>query len=191
MQIKNPLCLLLLTAYLSPVVAEEHRQHGAHVHGVGELNVVVENTRLQIELDGPAVNLLGFEHAPNTREQRETLRRTLARLKQGAELYVMPASAACRQVDVNVHTALDEHERPHGDDTHHSDHDEDHSHEHGEHTDIEAMWHFTCTQPEALDSIRIRLFDAFPMMQRLQVQFITPDHQGGIELTPSNNILKF
>ena len=53
--------ILLLASALSAAEGE-HREHGAHEHGRGLLNVVVEGNELVIEFEMPGVNVVGFEH---------------------------------------------------------------------------------------------------------------------------------
>ena len=39
----------------------EHASLGAHEHGVAQLNVALDGNTLEIELESPAMNLVGFE----------------------------------------------------------------------------------------------------------------------------------
>ena len=39
----------------------------AHIHGEAKLNIVFEGPELFIELKSPSYNLVGFEHAPRTK----------------------------------------------------------------------------------------------------------------------------
>ena len=41
-------------------------QLGAHVHGKVVVNLALEGNTLRVELDAPAINVVGFEHAPRT-----------------------------------------------------------------------------------------------------------------------------
>ena len=59
------------------------------------------------------------------------------------------------------------------------------------HADITAVYRFTCAHPEALDRVEVRLFDHFPMTERLQVQYITEEHQGAAGLTASQSVVRF
>ena len=40
----------------------EHGSLGAHEHGVGRLNAALDGQTLELELESPAMNLVGFEH---------------------------------------------------------------------------------------------------------------------------------
>ncbi len=55
----------VLAAFLCGSAAgEEFEQHHAHEHGKVTLNVAVDAAALLVELDAPAVNVVGFEHSP-------------------------------------------------------------------------------------------------------------------------------
>jgi hypothetical protein len=201
----KPIFLLLLAGSTLPLLADEHRQYGAHEHGVGELDIAQEGAALQIELDSPAVNIVGFEHTPKTEVDHETLEKALARLEDGAGLFRFPDAAGCRLVDADIATPLQDDED--GEDEHHAGdparqearehaeehhaHEHSHGHEDETHADINATWRFSCAHPEALDRVGVQLFDAFPMTERLRVQFITGKHQGVAELTAGQPVLRF
>ena len=74
----------------------------AHVHGRATLNAVVDAGRVLIELDSPAMNLVGFEYRPASSEDRAALGAALSRLRDGASLYRFPGPAACRLQSVDV-----------------------------------------------------------------------------------------
>ena len=172
---------------------QEHRQHGAHEHGVGTLNIAWEGKEVHIELDSPAGNIVGFEHVPKTEADLDTLKNALARLRNGTRLFLFPDAARCDLVDADVDTPLKEHQN--GEEAHHTEEDHAHedSHEHqGEtHADITATWHFSCAHPEALERVSVQLFEVFPMTKRLLVQFITGKRQGAAELSASQPDLRF
>ncbi|OQX34187.1 MAG: hypothetical protein B0D96_09980 [Candidatus Sedimenticola endophacoides] len=202
MKVFKSMLVLLLAASTPLVLADEQRQHGAHEHGVGKLDFAQEGTVLHIELDSPAVNIVGFEHAPNSEEDHETLERALAQLKDGATLFELPGTAGCRLVSADAHTPLVDHEEgeAHHDDEHHEEHEphnkheqrHEESHEHeATHADITATWRFDCVHPEALDRVKVRVFEAFPRTERLLVQFITEKRQGAAELGASQPELRF
>ena len=66
-------CLLIFCASALCVNAEEFEQHHAHEHGKVTLNVAIDESTLVVELDAPAINVVGFEHAPRNRP-RSTFR---------------------------------------------------------------------------------------------------------------------
>lgn len=166
--------------------ADEHREQGPHVHGVGHLNVVLDNNTLAIELDSPAANLVGFEHAPRDNAERAQREQVFAQLREGEALFVLPAAAGCRLDSVNV---AEEGAGQHEDeaDHHHGDADEGEHH----HSDINGHYRFHCDKPEVLKRIDVQLFEQFPATEKLEVQSIGPNGQGGGELSASDHYLRF
>ncbi len=49
-----------------------------HVHGVGTLQLVLEENSLSVELRLPAINVVGFEHAPNDAQQKAAVQNAVA-----------------------------------------------------------------------------------------------------------------
>ena len=176
------MCLAVAT---QTVNAHEHREHGAHVHGIGQLNVVLDGSTLEIELDSPAMNLVGFEHAPRSKAEHEQRDIAIARLREAGLLFVLPAPAACRLESVEVAEEGAGHEG-----------EAEHHHEHGDgaeqhHSDINAHYRFHCAEPARLDGIDVRLFELFPATHELEVQYIAPNGQGAAELTADEHRLRF
>lgn len=188
-------------AVVPPVALSEeahaHRQHGPHEHGVGSLNLVVDGNVVEIELESPAVNIVGFERAPKDEAEHATLERAVATLKDGGRLFGFPAAAGCRLTKSSVSSSLlgdePEAEADHEDhqahddarakQTHHEDGDQDAEHEHETHADLDADYGFECDDAARIDRVEVRLFEAFPGTRRLRVQFATAKGQGGAELT--------
>ena len=51
--------------------AAEQRHAEAHVHGVAEINIVVEGKRVVVEFHTPAEGLMGFEHEAKTEAEKK------------------------------------------------------------------------------------------------------------------------
>jgi hypothetical protein len=178
--------LAALVAIAAPVVAHEehdhdheheHREHGAHVHGVAELNVAVDGDSLLLELNTPAMNIVGFEHPPRTDEQRAAIDAARAQLADGAALFVPNAAAECAQSSQLVTLDLGDPE------------DHDHAKDAEVHSDAHGEWTFTCAKPTALEQLDVQLFEVFPGKEKLRVQLITPSGQRGDALTPEDHVL--
>ena len=177
--------LLVLPLLLSPlaVAAEHEHEHahtslGRHEHGVGELDVALEGGALELELRSPAANLLGFEHAPRSAEERRRIARLREQLGRPQALFVLPTAADCRLADQQLDSPLFA-----ATDHAHDEHDE--HDEHGDaHSEIHARYRFDCRAPAALDALELGpLFARFPATLRLQVQLIGPRGQQGGELS--------
>ena len=155
-----------------------YREHGAHVHGVGDLNIVLEGSTLLIELHGPAANILGFEHPPTDAAETQAVNDARAKLADPLQTFLPNAEADCELAAVEVFMELA------GDEPGHSHaHDHDHGHAGETHSDAGAAYSFECASPRALKAVHARLFEQFPGTERLRVQLITPAGQRGAELT--------
>jgi hypothetical protein len=176
--------------------APTHRQHAAHAHGIGRLNLALEDRGLYIELHSPAANLFGFEHAPSSEDEHTTRHNAVARLRQGDRLFRVVETAGCRMTGVeldsplldaaaaeeqHLHTGPEEHARDPGD---------DHPHD-ADHADITAEYHFVCAYPGRIDQLIVGLFEAFPGTEQLAVQYIIGGRQGAATLSPANPVLRF
>ena len=178
----------------------EKRQHDAHVHGIAALNLALEGQEVHVELDSPAANLVGFEHAPSSEADHAALDKAVATLKDGDRLFRFNAEARCRMEKADVTSALLDEEHDEHADKHSSDHDQEkkdgHDHEKHEdeeeaHSDIEAAYHFECDKPGKLTRLTVELFEAFPGTEKLKVQYVIESKQGAAELTPADHVVKF
>lgn len=182
---------------------QEHRRHGAHMHGIAALNLVLEGKEVYLELNSPAANIVGFEHAPSTEADHAALDKAVTTLKNADRLFRFSDKAGCRMEEVDVASALlDEDHDDHGDE-HSDDHDHEekgeHAHEeHGHaehedetHSDIEAVYHFECDQPGKLTLLTVDLFDAFPATEKLNIQYVIENKQGATEITANDHVVRF
>ncbi len=183
----------------------ERRQHDAHVHGSAALNVALEGEELHIELDSPAANIVGFEHAPSSESDHAALDKAVAKLKDGDRLFRFNDDAGCRMETANVSSELldeeheghtDEKSGEHAHEKHAHEEKKGHDHEEHEdegevHSDIEAVYHFECDAPGKLTQLTVELFEAFPGTEELKVQYVIESKQGAAELTATDHVVKF
>lgn len=181
---------LLLALALLPFAANAHdsqdHDHGSlgkHEHGVAQLNVALDGTTLELELDSPAMNLVGFEHEATSAADKATVASVQALMKKPLQLFDAPAAANCYLTSTEL-------ESPLFGDTDAKHEEEDHDGHH--HADIHAHYQFTCSAPDALASLDFApLFKRFPATQKIQVQMLGPRGQQGAELTPASAVLTF
>lgn len=163
---------------------DSHREHGAHEHGSGALNVVFEANELTIELRMPGVNVVGFEHAPGNEADHGAIDKALAIFRDAARLFVTDSKADCKveHVEANIGPPGDDHD-DHGDE---KTHDED-----GEqgHTELHAEYHFDCAAPQHLKRLEVKAFEHFIDVDALSAQVVTDTYQGAIELKPGRAVL--
>ncbi|WP_431701034.1 DUF2796 domain-containing protein [Pseudomonas sp. BR20] len=172
----------------------EHGSLGAHEHGVGRLNAVLDGQALELELDSPAMNLVGFEHVATSAADKAKVAAARKQLENPLALFNLPKAAGCVISTQELNSPLfgDKPEADHDDD----DHDDDakdgaHEHHH-DHSEIHAHYQFTCATPAALGSLDLtQVFKTFPATQKIQVQLIGPSGQQGVEATATAATLKF
>ena len=116
-----------------------YREHGAHEHGHGTLDVAVEGEELVIEFRIPAVNAVGFEHAPGTDAERAAVRQALAQFGDPSAVLVPSSGAECAPEraeagfsGMGLGGSRDHHEQSE-EDGHEQDSHEQGGHAHGKH----------------------------------------------------------
>ncbi len=160
-----------------------HAQHDAHEHGTARLMIAATGERLEIILESPAVNLVGFEHSATSEADQQKLADAKAKLDEGHSLFRMNPEAECALKNSKVDIASLSREK-HEEDKGHEDHGDHEGHDEGEsHSDIEAVWLFTCAEPAALTTIQTGLFDSFPQgFEKISVEWLTEKHASAITL---------
>ncbi len=195
--------------FLAPVALateHEHREHDAHAHGHGTLDIVVEGDQALIELRIPAVNVVGFEHAPRDDAEHEAVRRALEPLRDGGSLFALSADADCAveeaaadivslsDHEADEHAAHDDEHEAHEDE--HAEHGDEHA-EHEdegsetavgeeEHSELQATYRFRCGAPEQLSQVDVRLFEHLHDVEEISARVVTPTVQSATDLRPGS-----
>jgi Protein of unknown function (DUF2796) len=176
------LCILALSpAGIALADEAEHREHGPHVHGVAELNAALDGNVLWIELSSPAMNIVGFEHAPQNTEQKTAVHDATETLKDGARVFGTSSGAGCRLAEAKVTTDIEHPGTKHHDDA--DEHGEGNEHADEAHSEFQASYRFECAAPNALKQIEVRLFELFPGTEEIEAQVISGAGQTAAELT--------
>lgn len=200
------LLLALPFALLPLAVAHAHEDHdhehgslGAHEHGVGRLNAVLDGQTLELELESPAMNLVGFEHLATTAADKAKVAAARKQLENPLALFNLPKAAGCVVSTQELNSPLfgDKPEADHDDDDDADVHATDgkgaaaHEHHH-DHSEIHAHYQFTCATPTALSNLDLtQVFKTFPATKKIQVQLIGPSGQQGVDATATAATLKF
>jgi hypothetical protein len=157
----------------------DHDQHGslaAHEHGVASLNVALDGNTLELELDTPAMNLVGFEHAASSDADKAKVAAVRQQLEQPLALFGLAQDAGCSESAKDLQSPLfgDASAAGH------------------EHTDIHAHYQLTCAQPGKLARLDLGpLFTTFPATQTINVQLIGHNGQKGLQASPAQAVVAF
>ncbi len=189
-QIPHRLAGLLLasaTIAAAPSAAQEFRQEGKHVHGQVTVNLALEGNLLSVEMEAPAINVVGFERPPRDAAERTVVGDAANWLGSGRSLLGVPAAAGCRRLEASV-TAPQWREAKGpdaGKDAH--DHDHEHEHKHGDdesaHADYRASARFRCTNPAALAWVEVWALRRLRDVTELTVNVVTTDLQNSVRAT--------
>jgi hypothetical protein len=184
-----PFALLpLAVAHAADEHDHEHGSLGAHEHGVGRLNAALDGQTLELELQSPAMNLVGFEHAATTDADKAKVAAVRAQLENPLVLFNLPKAAGCVVASQELESPLFG-DKPDTDDDHVEDGKDEH---HQDHSEIHAHYQFTCSAPGALKTLDLaNIFNSFPATRKIQVQLISPSGQQGVEVTAEATALKF
>ena len=189
-----PFALLpLAVAHAAAEHDHDHDEHGslsAHEHGVGRLNAALDGQTLELELESPAMNLVGFEHAATTDADKAKVAAVRAQLEKPLVLFNLPKAAGCVVATQELESPLFG-DKPDADDHDEEDAKDGHEHHH-DHSEIHAHYQFSCSAPGALKTLDLAsIFNTFPATQKIQVQLISPSGQQGVEVTAKAAALKF
>lgn len=156
---------------------QEKHEHGVHEHGRATLTIAWSKKDLAIDLQTPAYNILGFEYAPSTTEEKKRLTECIEMLK--TEGLIEPSTEAkCAIIAADVQTGFGAENKSEEEKTNHS--------------DFDVFYTVKCQNPDALKTIGTGgLFAAFSNLTTLQVQWISDRGQSAQTLTPKHPILSF
>ncbi|WP_187429825.1 hypothetical protein ROLI_015090 [Roseobacter fucihabitans] len=179
---------LLFLPALAPgvLLAEEIRQLEAHEHGVGHFDIAFEGRQIAMELRAPGADIVGFEYAAQTSQDRAKLEAAVAALSRPLDFFAPPAAAGCNVVGVDVALHGGEAHEDHGETHAHDEHEESHEHaahdhdedqksdaHHASHTEFHAEYLLECTNVSAMTVIEFSYFEAFENAEKLEVQVIS------------------
>ena len=182
-----PIALVVLAA-LPAAAHGPRRKVEAHSHGEGKLAIAIDGNRLQLELESPASDIVGFEHAPKNAGQSKALADAKEKLAKGDALFVLAPAAACKLSSASVEgvgalaEALQSEAGKSTPPVRKGD-------EQAVHSELKATYLFECAAPDRLGSIGFDYFKAFKGADRLDVTVIGPKGQSSFAVTRKKPVL--
>ena len=199
--------LLAVTLAAGSALAEEekHRELGPHMHGHGTLNIAVEGNRVSIEFEAPGMDLVGFEHTAETKQDKAAVQKANGALGKPLALFKLPSTAGCNVTEAKV-TLEAEHDHEHADADHAAEgkdnkdavhaqggeqakHEDHHADEHGGHNAFHGEYALACTKPSDITSVQFEYFKAFPRANSLTVNVVTDKAQSTFEVNRDKPVL--
>jgi hypothetical protein len=181
----TPICIKIIilsaAALISIMVSASHHndehnhQKKAHIHGFSEIWLSISDNKIEVKFESPASNIVGFEHVAKTIKEKEHAQDAKSLLLKPFSLFSFNGNR-CNVMSsvINGFVLLEEH---------------DHHGQENNHTDISAEYQFSCSPTSKLKNIEIKIFESFPNISEIKVQWISETDQGMSMLKPSNNKL--
>ena len=157
---------IVVASLAGPALAQETRELESHEHGHVTLQIAVEGSSVEMALEAPGKNIVGFEHAAETDEQRAMVSEAEGQLSDPLALFELPQAAGCETTASEVELHIE-----------------------GTHSAFEAKYALECADPSALTSIGTTLFEIYPTIEEIEVEYATPAGQGAGELEPGSATL--
>lgn len=122
-----------MTVSTNVLANEEFRSHDAHVHGQVEVNIAQDGQELLVEVTAPGADVVGFEHAPETAEQKKVFEQAIAQLNKPDELFSFNNASCTLKFKSVTNTLEGDHDDHEGHDHAEHGHDDHEGHDHAEH----------------------------------------------------------
>ena len=160
---------LALISSASLVHSAETRHVEAHMHGVGHLDIAIEDNIVTMVFKAPGADIVGFEYEAESEADKQAVKAAMDTLKQPLSLFSFPEKAGCsvQKADVELIHHHDEHEE------HHNDEHEEHYGDEGHNaSDFVAHYQLTCKNTSAINSLSFGYFEQFPAAEEVEVQIV-------------------
>ena len=173
--------------------ADAAETHGAHEHGHAVLKLVQEGVKVVVHFQSPLDSIVGFEHEPETDEQRVALEKATRTVQVPENIVRLPATCASDgEPEINVPYVGDDHGDDHGVADEHADHEsagedgDDHdADEHAEvHADLEATFKYRCES--GIEWLEATAFATFGSLEEVELQAVGSEASVVETLTPES-----
>lgn len=159
-----------ITLALLTLAAPEHREHGAHVHGMSELEVVLDQGLIEASLRGPGVNFFGFERQPTSSEEWDAVDGARLALSSPDEFVRWDQAAGCELVESEIQLPFDDN---HHEDHHGHDHHDDDRRDENQHAEVSARWQWRCDSNRLPQFVEFEIHRVFPGTDTVDLTMLT------------------
>ena len=163
--------------------AKMERQLGAHQHGHGTLNLAIAGQTINMELEVPGADIVGFEHKAEAAENKAGIEEAEKTLAQPLALFTLPDAARCKVASAKVDLVGEtkpEHDEEQDAHVGHAQQDEHRAE--ATHSEFHAQYSLACSNVEAVTTILFPYFNVFPNSKELTVTLITEKGQKAFEV---------
>jgi len=154
----------LMIACQTAVAETKPTELGAHEHGHGNANIAIEGNNVLIEIEAPADDIVGFEHAAKSDADKAKVKAAKATLAKSSNAVVLTLAAGCKQTSADI--------EQHG------------ANAAGGHSEFHVGYAFKCQNIAALKAITFTYFKSFGGAKELDVAVVAPKGQKKFEVEP-------
>lgn len=151
----------------------------AHVHGHGKLLIAQEGKQWQLEFNLPGADVVGFEHAAQSEQDKAHLQSVVSGLASPENVFTT-RGGECQVSELDIelpkmeHHDTSTHQEHHGHSATHQEHDENHA-------EVRLRYHLACSGE--LNGIVVTLFDMAPSLREIDAQWIVSTGQGQADVS--------
>lgn len=180
---------LLLSSMLTAASQSQHNHSDkhpapaqqAHLHGIATLTLALEGDALEISLESPAANIVGFEHQATSENHIKAVEKARASLESSGLFLFSGSDCNLQKANIDLSSVIEpgnQHSHDHG------------RKEHDSHGEITANYRYECSKGEQLETLSVNLLSLFPAIEIMEVMWLTDNQQGAIELTAKSNLIR-
>ena len=121
---------------------------------------------IEMELESPADDIVGFEHAPENEKQKSQINKALAIFKDKKGVFMPTPAAGCK---ITGHSAEFESDPSSG------------------HAGFHVRWEMSCSNPSKIKNLSTSFFKSFPKAEEIEVEVVSEAGQKEIEWEKDQN----
>lgn len=143
---------------------ETHAHGEAHVHGEAELAIAINGDNLSVSFESPLVNLVGFEHEPNSDETSAAYNDMRDALANSDSVLSFSDDAECAHYSSETSIRRS-----------------------GDHATMIADYEFTCDRMGKLGGGKVAAFENFDGLEEINLVVVSQSQQSVAFLTATNS----
>jgi len=133
----------------------KHREQGAHVHGAAKVDIAFDQLNGEVDYDGAAINIIGFEHPATTPQDKKALEDSLKKFETSfPKIIQFDPSLGCKTISSTANLEKN-----------------------GAHADVNAHIKLTCAKSPLNSKIKIDFAKDYPTLKKIQVQLLVDSLQ--------------
>ena len=170
---------ITLTFIVTLFAADQH----IHVHGKADGSIIIEEQSISIELTIPALSIVGFEHQPKSKEEKQRIKDAM-KILQSPDLFTFFKDTGWFRNDQKVPVTILKNTIEVVKDIDKDDKDNNSNHKESQNTHMEftVQLHYKLEADTTINSVSTTLLSRIPDLHELNLIVIAGEHQIHYEL---------